>query len=152
MKLGYEGATRVIKSRLRPAFPTFFGFGFPLLLSRVRSLDSSAPQPLRNPSHGAVEEKQKDSRAEGVEEVHILSGREDLEKMIFDGVLPDEATASWHPAAGERYPDPQPGELVVFEDCFYRWFGLPAHPFVRKFLSYYGILHIHLHPQQLPPA
>lgn len=63
-----------------------------------------------------------------------------------NNVLLDEALASWRLTAGERFPDPQPGELVVFEHFFYHGFGLPAHPFIRKLLQYYDILHIHLHP------
>lgn len=74
------------------------------------------------------------------------SEREDLEEMVMDGVLPDEATASWRPAAGEQFPDPLDGEVVVFEDCYHRGFGLPVHLFVHKLLRYYGIVHIHLHP------
>lgn len=71
---------------------------------------------------------------------------EDLEEMVIDGVLLDEASASWRPTPDEQFIDPQPGELVVFEDFFYRGFGLPTYPFICKLLNYYGILHIHRHP------
>lgn len=48
-----------------------------------------------------------------------------LNKMVFDGVLPDRTTAEWHPTAGERFPKPHLDELVVFEDFFRQGFGLP---------------------------
>ena len=59
--------------------------------------------------------------------------------MVMYGILPNQATAGWRPAAGERFPNPQDGELVVFKDFYCRGFGLPAHPFFHKLLSYYGI-------------
>lgn len=66
--------------------------------------------------------------------------------MVIDSVLPDEASTSWRPAAVEQFLDPKSGELVMFEAFFHRGFGLPTHTFIRKVLHYYGILHIHLHP------
>jgi hypothetical protein len=77
------------------------------------------------------------------------SGHEDLKEMAIVGNLPDEAMARWRPATGEQYLDPRDGELVVFEDFYRRGFGIPAHPFFRKLLRYYGILHIHLNPNNI---
>ena len=73
----------------------------------------------------------------------------DLEEMVMDGILPDQAIAKWRPAVGERFPYPLDGELVVFEDFYHRGFGLPAHPFVRKLLMYYGIALVHLNPNSI---
>jgi hypothetical protein len=39
--------------------------------------------------------------------------------------------------------------LVVFEDFYQRGFGLPAHPFMRKLLAYYGISLVHLNPNSI---
>jgi len=64
----------------------------------------------------------------------------------MDGILPDQATSGWRLAAGERFPNPHDGELVVFEDFYRRGFGLPAHPFVHKLFMYYGIVLVHLNP------
>ena len=67
----------------------------------------------------------------------------------MDGILPDEVTTEWRPTEAERFPNPRAGEVVVFED-FYRWgFGLPAHPFPRKLLPYYGISLVHLNPNNI---
>jgi hypothetical protein len=70
-------------------------------------------------------------------------------ELVFDGVLPDQATTAWRPAAGERYPSPNDGELVVFKDFFHCGFGLPAHPFFRKLLMYYVISLIHLNTNSI---
>ena len=64
--------------------------------------------------------------------------------MVFEGVLHDQATAGWRPAAGEPFLAPDTSELVVFMAYFVRGFGIPAHPFLRKLLGYYGISLCHL--------
>lgn len=87
--------------------------------------------------------------AHSKEWVASSSSQEDLEDMVMDGILPDEVTAGWRPVEGELFPNPRAGEVVVFED-FYRWgFGLPAHPFLRKLLPYYGIALVHLNPNSI---
>jgi len=67
------------------------------------------------------------------------SSQLNLEEMVVDGILPDQAMAGWRPAAGEQFPNPPDGELVIFEDFYRRGFGLPAHPFFRKLLDYLGL-------------
>ena len=57
-----------------------------------------------------------------------------LEGMVFEGVLHDQATTGWRPAAGEPFPTPDTSELVVFVAYFVRGFGIPTHPFLQKFL------------------
>ena len=76
-------------------------------------------------------------------------GQSDLEQMVIDGVLPYQATAGWHLAAGQRFPNPHDGEIVVFESFFYRGFVLPAHPFLRDLLQYYVIVLCHLTPNSI---
>ena len=46
------------------------------------------------------------------------------------GVLHNKELIGWRASEGEGYPDPQPGEIVVFEDFFKRGFGVPVHPFL----------------------
>lgn len=81
--------------------------------------------------------------------VLLSSTQVDLEGMVVDGILPDQATAGWCAAVGERFPNPANGELVVFEDFYRRGFGLLVHPFLRKLLDYYGITLIHLNPNSI---
>ena len=87
--------------------------------------------------------------ARSKEWVASTNTQEDLEELVFAGVLSDQATATWWPAASERYPTPNDGELVVFEDFFHRGFGLSAHPSFCKLLVYYGISLIHLNPNSI---
>ena len=75
--------------------------------------------------------------------------RETLEKMVFEGILQDQVTAGWRPAAGEPFPTLDTNELVVFEAYFVRGFGIPMHPFLRKLLGYYGINLCHLYPNNI---
>jgi hypothetical protein len=74
---------------------------------------------------------------------------EDLEEMVMDRILLDEAMAGWPSANGERFPNPRTGELIIFEDFYRRGFELPAYPFVRKLLAYYGIALIHHNPNSI---
>ena len=39
--------------------------------------------------------------------------QETLKKMVFEGILQDQVTAGWYPAAGEPFPTPDTNELVV---------------------------------------
>ena len=54
-------------------------------------------------------------------------------------MLPDRVTAGWRPARGESFPTSSGDELVVFEDYFYRGFGVLIHPFLHGLNDYYGI-------------
>ena len=75
--------------------------------------------------------------------------RETLEEMVFEGILEDQVTVGWRPAVGELFPTPDTNKLIVFEAYFVRGFGIPAHPFLRKLLGYYGINLCHLHPNNI---
>ena len=55
----------------------------------------------------------------------------------------------WHSACGETFPTPHGDELVVFEDDFYRGFGVPIHPFLRGLIDYYGISLCNLGPNSI---
>ena len=72
-----------------------------------------------------------------------------LEGMVFEGVLHDQATVRWRPAASEPFPTPDTSELIVFMGYFVRRFVIPTHPFLRKLLGYYGINLCHLHPNNI---
>jgi hypothetical protein len=41
-----------------------------------------------------------------------------IRKLVDSRVLPDAAIGGWRPSIGESFPDPCPGELVVFEDIY----------------------------------
>ena len=75
--------------------------------------------------------------------------RETLEEMVFKGILQDQVTIEWCPAAGEPFPTPDTNELVVFEAYFVRGFGILVLPILRKLLGYYDINLCHLHPNSI---
>ena len=58
------------------------------------------------------------ANARNKEWVVSSSSRENLEEMVMDGILPDEVTAGWRPAEGERFLNPFDGEIVIFEDFY----------------------------------
>ena len=74
-----------------------------------------------------------------VEWVESISNEVALNQLVVLGVLPDRVTAGWHLAHGESFPTPRGDELVVFEDYFYRGFGVLIRPFLRGLIDYYGI-------------
>lgn len=147
MTSGGERASASIYNRISwPPLPTFSPINFLIFFLLART---PLTQPLQSKSQTlamAPSKRAKIITACKREWKKSILKREYLEEMVIDGVLSDEALASWRPAVGEQFIDPQPGELVVSEGFFYRGFGLPAHPFVYKLMNYYGILHIHLHP------
>ena len=74
------------------------------------------------------------------------SNEQTIEDLVAMGVLHNKALAGWHAPEGESFPDPQPGEIVVFEDFFKRGFGVPVHPFLQGLYLYYEIEICNLHP------
>jgi hypothetical protein len=44
---------------------------------------------------------------------------------------------------------PHPGKIVFFEDFYWRGFGNPYHPFLRKLCDYYRISICNLHPNSI---
>jgi hypothetical protein len=68
-----------------------------------------------------------------------ISNEGALNSLVVHDVLPDRATVGWLPAASEEFLTPHNNELVVFEDYFFRGFGVPIHPFLHGLIAYYGI-------------
>ena len=68
-----------------------------------------------------------------------ISNEAALNQLVVQSMLFDRVMMGWHPAHSESFPTPRGDELVVFEDYFYRGFGVPIHPFLRGLIDYYGI-------------
>ena len=79
----------------------------------------------------------------------LRSNEQTIEDLITMGVLHNKALAGWHAPEGESFPNPQPGEIVVFEDFFKRGFGVPVHPFLQGLCLYYEIGICNLHPNSI---
>jgi hypothetical protein len=84
-----------------------------------------------------------------VEWTKSTSTESSIRKLVDDGMLLDAIIGGWRPSIGENYLDPRPGELVVFEDFYWRRFGNPCHPFLRKLLDYYKVSLCNLHPNSI---
>jgi hypothetical protein len=72
-----------------------------------------------------------------------------INDLISLGVLHDKVLGGWRASDSESFPDPQPGEIVVFEDFFKRGFGVPIHPFLQGLCMYYEIGICNLHPNSI---
>jgi hypothetical protein len=53
-----------------------------------------------------------------------------INDLVDLGVIHDKELRGWRASDLESFPDPQPGEIVVFEDFFKRGFEVPIHPFL----------------------
>jgi hypothetical protein len=68
--------------------------------------------------------------------------KDDIERLVRLRRIPPGVVTR---APGEEIqPDPEPGERVVFGAHFDRGFGLPASPFFRRFLEFFGLQPHHL--------
>ena len=81
--------------------------------------------------------------------VESVSNEVALNWLVMDGVLPDSVMAGWRSACGESFLTPHGDELVVFEDYFYRGFGVMIHPFLRGLIDYYEISLCNLGPNSI---
>ena len=77
------------------------------------------------------------------------SNDQTIEDLVAMGVLHNKALAGWRAPEGESFPDPQLGEIVVFEDFFKRGFGISVHPFLLGLCLYYEIGICNLHPNSI---
>jgi hypothetical protein len=59
-----------------------------------------------------------------------MSTEATIAKLITAGVMAEAIIGGWRTSAGESYPDPRPGEIVIFEDFYWCGFGNPCHPFL----------------------
>jgi hypothetical protein len=106
---------------------------------RRRSLLLPLPKPYiseiitNHPSTGRFMAKRDAQKKAGVmakEWWKSRSNKQTIEDLVIMGVLHNKALAGWRALEGEGCLDPQPGEIVVFEDFFKRGFGVPVHPFL----------------------
>jgi hypothetical protein len=75
-----------------------------------------------------------------------MSTEATLTKLVTTGVMAEATIGEWRTSNGESYPNPHPGEIVVFE--YFNWsrFRNLCHPFLRKLCDYYRISIYNLHP------
>jgi hypothetical protein len=68
-----------------------------------------------------------------------------LVRLVTTGMMAEAAIGGWRTSPGENYLDPCPGEIVVFEDFYWRGFGNTCHPFLRKLCDCYKVSICNLH-------
>ncbi|KAE8798023.1 gypsy-type retrotransposon rire2 protein [Hordeum vulgare] len=64
-------------------------------------------------------------------------------------MLPPASLVAMRIRGAETAPTPQEGEVVVFDEYFYRGFGLPASNFFANFLTFFGLQLHHLAPNAI---
>jgi hypothetical protein len=62
-----------------------------------------------------------------------------IELLRQGPVIPSEDLVIFCPSGGERVPAPEPGEVVVFFEHFWRGFALPARNFLWQFLDHFHL-------------
>jgi hypothetical protein len=72
-----------------------------------------------------------------------------INELVGLGVLHDKELGGRRASDSESFPDPQPGEIVVFEDFFRRGFDVPIHPFLQGLCLYYEIGICNLYPNSI---
>jgi hypothetical protein len=77
------------------------------------------------------------------------STKSSINKLVGLGVLHDKELRGWRASNSENFSDPQPDEIIVFEDFFKRRFGVPIHPFLQGLCLYYEIRICNLHPNSI---
>jgi hypothetical protein len=84
-----------------------------------------------------------------VEWTKSVSTEATLVRLVTAGMMAEATIGGWRISPGENYPDPCPGEIVVFEEFYWRGFGNPCHPFLRKLCDYYRVSICNLHPNSV---
>ncbi|KAE8803468.1 hypothetical protein D1007_20697 [Hordeum vulgare] len=69
---------------------------------------------------------------------------EHIDVLRHRRMLPAASLVTVRIPGAENSPKPQEGEVVVFDEHFYRGFGLPASAFFNNFLTFFGLQPHHL--------
>jgi hypothetical protein len=89
------------------------------------------------------------STADGGGVNKLMSTEATLANVITAGVMAEAVIGGWRMSDSESNPNPRPGKIVVFEDFYWRGFGNPCHPFLRKLCDYYRVSICNLHPNSI---
>ncbi|KAE8809234.1 hypothetical protein D1007_14134 [Hordeum vulgare] len=72
-----------------------------------------------------------------------------IEALRHRQMLPPASLVSVRIPGAKTAPTPQEGEIVVFDEHFYRGFGLPASTFLSNWLIFFGLRPHHLAPNAI---
>ncbi|KAE8794601.1 hypothetical protein D1007_30640 [Hordeum vulgare] len=74
---------------------------------------------------------------------------EHIDALRHRRILPPASLVTVRIPGAENAPKPQEGEVVVFDEHFYRGFGLPASAFFNNFLTFFVLQPHHLAPNAI---
>ncbi|KAE8792766.1 hypothetical protein D1007_32634 [Hordeum vulgare] len=74
---------------------------------------------------------------------------EHIDALRHRRMLPPASLVAVRNPRAENAPMPQEGEVVVFDEHFYRGFGLPASTFFCNFLTFFILQSHHLAPNAI---
>ncbi|KAE8799638.1 hypothetical protein D1007_25020 [Hordeum vulgare] len=72
-----------------------------------------------------------------------------IEVLRHGRLLPPASQVLVRIPGTEAAPTPVVGEIVIFDEHFYRGFGLPASPFFSEWLHFFGLKPHHLVPNAM---
>ncbi|KAE8800896.1 hypothetical protein D1007_23607 [Hordeum vulgare] len=144
---GTEEAIRPLLARTcAPSFPEpGERESFPSSLSLHRpSPPSTKPPPSAVMSSDAPKKGQRNGAWLGSD---ICNGH--IEALRHRRLLPPASVVAARVPGAANSPTPREGEVVVFDEHFYRGFGLPASNFFSNFLIFFGLQPRHLAPNSI---
>ncbi|KAE8800261.1 hypothetical protein D1007_24250 [Hordeum vulgare] len=74
---------------------------------------------------------------------------EHIDALCHRRMLPPASLVSVRIPGAENAPKPQEGQVVVFDEHFYRGFGLPVSTFFSNFLTFFSLQPHHLAPNAI---
>ncbi|KAE8785329.1 hypothetical protein D1007_40983 [Hordeum vulgare] len=72
-----------------------------------------------------------------------------IDALCHRRMLPPANLVAARVPGAKAAPNPKKGEVVVFEEHFYRGFGLPESDFFARFLTFFGLRPHHLAPNAI---
>ncbi|KAE8786709.1 hypothetical protein D1007_39401 [Hordeum vulgare] len=156
--MGCGGSEEAIRPSLSPRIDAFF-----LREPREKEPVLSSSPPSSSPSHQPF--RAPGARSHGrrlnLEQILVaealfaggLAGQRDLRRphqaLHHHRLLPPASQVLVRIRGAETAPTPVVGEVVVFNEHFYRGFGLPASAFFSEWLPFFGLQPHHLAPNAL---
>jgi hypothetical protein len=117
-----------------------------------------SPQPPSNswradlemaPKKSEKDGKKKEAQPPSGEWTHSKCSLNDLNKLVFEGLLQDKNLVNWCPSFCEPFPMENVDEIVTFYHFAERGLALPSCSFFCGLLYYYGLELHHLNPNSI---
>jgi hypothetical protein len=93
--------------------------------------------------------KKKEAQPPSGEWTHSKCSKNDLNKLVSEGLLQDKSLVNWHPSFREPFPMENVDEIITFYHFAERGLALPSCSFFRGLLYFYGLELHHLNPNSI---